>query len=538
MLFGSRRFSGQYGAAAGFRTVALTGQVAPDTESGVTFSSFGNFVSSDFEPLINDSGQVSITSHLQCLCLATGNSGIFSEHSGSLRLAARYDSPAPGDPGLVLGPFESTAGYHQPAFNDLGQVAFVAQRLGTTAGSNNYGMWSEGSGSLNLVTRLGNSAPGAGSGATFTSLNTPLLNNLGQVAFTANTATSTTTGYGLWSQGGGVLHAVALANGAAPGMASGVKFQSISSVEFNSAGQTAFFSTLTGPGISPLEPRAIWSEGGGSLHVVAQDNTQAPGLASGTKFDEVRGFGFNDAGQLAFTALLHDSTNTQSSSLWSNTGGSFHLLGLGGTAAPGVSDGSTFLSFGRPLLNAAGRVAFTSTLDGPNITSLNDTGIWSETAGGLRLVAREGMDTPGVAGMQFFTIHPGIAVDDSGQVAFEATIGASSQTTYESIWMEGPNGLEMLARVGGQMTIGPGDIRTITNLGVGFNADAFSGGSSQNGLPKALNNHGQLVFQAQMFDQKHNTTIGVFVADVTAVPEPSSLALALASLPLLLRRRR
>jgi len=305
------------------------------------------------------------------------------------------------------------------------------------------------------------------------------------------------------------------------------------------AGQTAFYSTLTGPGISSIKPGAIWSESGGSLHVVAQDNTQAPGLSSGIKFDTVGASSFNDAGQLAFTALLNDSTNTKSKSLWSNAGGSLHPLALGGTPAAGVSDGSTFLSFGRPMLNAAGRVALTATLDGPNITNLNETGIWSETAGGLRLVAREGMDTPGVTGMQFLGIDPGIAVDDSGRVAFEAVIGATfSQTTYDSIWMEGPNGLEMIARVGGQMTIGPGDVRTITDLGVAFNADEFSGGSSQNGLPRALNNHGQLAFQAQMFDPKHNTTIGVFVADVTAVPEPSSIALAFfALLPMLLRRR-
>jgi hypothetical protein len=322
-------------------------------------------------------------------------------------------------------------------------------------------------------------------------------------------------------------------------MASGVKFQSIGDGYFNNAGQTAFYSTLTGPGISALRPGAIWSESGGSLHVVARDNTQAPGLASGTIFDTVGASGFNDAGQLAFTALLRDSTNTTSMSLWSNAGGSLQSLALGGAPAPGVNDGSTFLNFGRPLLNAAGRLAVTATLSGPNITTLNETGIWAETAAGLRLVAREGMDTPGVSGLQFLQIDPGIAFDDSGRVAFEAVIGTSfSQTTYDSIWMAGPTGLEMIARVGGQMTIGPGDVRTITDLGVAFNADEFSGGSTQEGLPRALNNHGQLAFQARMFDQKHNTTIGVFVADVTAVPEPSSLVLAFASLPMLLRRRR
>src|SRR5262245_54272258 len=72
------------------RTVALTGQQAPGTASGAAYSGF-------FLPVINNAGQTAFNAALSGSGVTGSNYiGMWSEGSGSLALAVREGSQAPG----------------------------------------------------------------------------------------------------------------------------------------------------------------------------------------------------------------------------------------------------------------------------------------------------------------------------------------------------------------------------------------------------------------------------------------------------------
>ena len=82
--------SGQALGAGVTQTVALTGEQAPGTASGVDFSSFSN-------PVLDDAGQVAFRSFLTGSDVDSSNDeGIWRGGPGSLSLVARAGSQAPG----------------------------------------------------------------------------------------------------------------------------------------------------------------------------------------------------------------------------------------------------------------------------------------------------------------------------------------------------------------------------------------------------------------------------------------------------------
>src|SRR5262245_55389056 len=112
----------------------------------------------------------SITTFLVSIAL------VAAAYAGNLRTVALTGQPAPGTPGGVT--YESFGAHYfvedleyefrGPVLNDAGQTAFRANLSGSGVDStNNQGAWSEGSGSLALVARSGNQAPGAAGGVNF-----------------------------------------------------------------------------------------------------------------------------------------------------------------------------------------------------------------------------------------------------------------------------------------------------------------------------------------------------------------------------------
>ncbi|MDZ4658532.1 MAG: hypothetical protein SH868_13225 [Bythopirellula sp.] len=212
-----------------------------------------------------------------------------------------------------------------PVLNDAGQTAFKARLIGSSVDStNDFGLWSEGSGSLVLVAREGSQAPGVPSGVNFNlfvGYFAPALNNAGQTAFKASLigdGVVSTNNEGIWSEGSAGLALVARAGDHAPGTPSGVNFGSssgsFSEAVLNDAGQTAFRANLTGSGVDSTNSRGIWSEGSGSLALVARAGDHAPGTPSDVKFSSFGvDFVLNDAGQIAFEA---DTSGGSQPGIW------------------------------------------------------------------------------------------------------------------------------------------------------------------------------------------------------------------------------
>jgi hypothetical protein len=344
----------------------------------------------------------------------------------ALRTVARSGQPVPGTADGVtydtFGSFyDSLAGrfFRGPVRNDAGHAAFRADITGSGVSSvNNQGIWSEGSGSLSLVARTGSHAPGTGDGVKFRidpalELFTPVLNSAGQTAFYGGL---TDGNVGIWSQGAGGLNLVARSGVQAAGAPAGVNLSFSAGLnsfhldwpKLNDAGQTAFVGALTGAGVTSENNWGIWSNGTGSLELVARAGDQAANTPSGvvygvSTFAPVPSFvgGLNDAGHIAMWANLAGSgvVGSDSYGYWTGGASSLALVVRKGDPAAGAPSGVNFGVLSGPVaLNNADQIAFSATLSGSGVNGTNNEGLWSGGPGSLALIARKGSQAAGMPG--------------------------------------------------------------------------------------------------------------------------------------------
>ena len=512
------------GGAITFRTVALTGDPAPGTPPGLDFSLFFR------DPVIDGAGHSAFVGRLSGPdVVASNDSGMWSESSGSLALLAREGDQAPGLPAGVL--FATCQGdiLCTPVINDVGDTAF---RVSLSDGSGS--IWAHRSGSLNLVARTGTQAPGLPAGVLFGPLRNLVLNDAGQTAFSSflvGQGVDATNNYGIWSEGLGSVAIVARRGDPAPGTPEGLVFGGtniLSSFAIGGAGQTPINAFLSGPGVIPGvggNAQGIWSGGPGSLELVARAGDPAPGLPEGVNFGSFSSTALvtiiNGAGQTAFSAKLIgpgvDSTND--GSIWSEGTGSLAMVAREGSHAPGTAEGVNFLSLiPGAMLNGAGQTAFMASLIGPGVDPANNVGVWSEGSGSLALVARKGSPAPGTAaGVTFSSIFPGPVTNGNGQVAFTASVtgeGVDGSNNF-GVWAEDRNGvLTLVIREGDQIEVAPGDVRTVLSVFMTSGEVAISGG--EDGRPINFNDAGQLAFRLIFTDFSGGIIVSSFPIPIPA----------------------
>ncbi len=519
-------------AAVTFRTVAKTGDATPGTEADNTFSTFS-------PPSINRLGQTAFVSRLINQELQDTGPSVWSEGSGSLGLIAKTGDPAPDtSSGTVFGGVGNVS-FISPIINEAGETIFKApfHRLGAPFFGNTYGIWAENSGSLNLITHQGRPAPGTDPEIIFNNIAPPVFNGNGQAAFRAkaNGSSINSEKQGVWSDTTGPLTPIALEGGAAPDTEPGAVFKTqfasplFEYISLNSAGHTAFKGYLQGPTIHSGNLTGIWSDISGSLRLLVRSGDSAP--ETRTRFTNFLSLAFNDAGQIAFHAVLDFSHDR---GIWSGDSESLALIAIEGADAPGTEPGVMFTSFGKngPVLNGAGKVAFTAKLIGPDVNEMNNEGLWLERQGSLTLVAREGDNAPGsVRDERFSTFSPALVFNGMGQIAFEADLlDPGSFTVFHSgLWATDPNGLlNLIVRTGDLFDINDDplieDLRTIRYVNLITN----SGG--EDGRGTSFNDAGQLAFSLHFTDGSQ----GVFVA---TIPEPASLTVLIVGTGLILGKR-
>ncbi|HEY3391443.1 MAG TPA: choice-of-anchor tandem repeat NxxGxxAF-containing protein, partial [Lacipirellulaceae bacterium] len=171
--------------------------------------------------------------------------------------------------------------------------------------------------------------------------------------------------------------------------------------------------------------------------------------------------------------------------------------------------------------------AFPAKLTGSGLDDTNNTGIWAESSGSLKLVARAGDRAPGTPdGVQFGRMT-GITVptlNAAGQVAFVGTLAGSGVDTSNDlgIWATDVNGsLWLIAREGEQLEVAPSDFRTIRSVSFGRFEVGGTGSGNEDGRPSGFNDRGQLGFTATFTDGSS----GVFVSNLVAIPEPATVIL-------------
>jgi hypothetical protein len=510
--------------AAALRTVALTGQQPPGAPGGVIYESFAPANDSFFHTIaLNDAGQTAFHANVAGTGVDfTNNQGVWSEGSGNLALVARTGSQAPGAPEGVNFSTDPALELYFPVLNDAGQTAFHAA---TTDGGR--GFWSEGSGSLAAVARSGDHAPGTPSGVNFDFreiLETLVLNNAGQTTFRSYLSGAGVTSeneFGLWSEASGSRQLVARLGSQAPGLPAGVNHGYTSVAGLNDAGRIVFLSLLSGSGVNSSNDRSVLSDVSGGLSLVAREGSQAPGLPSGVKFDTLFDTGaINNAGQIAFVAgLSNQSSMYKQDSIWLYNAGSVTPLLVRGEHPPGTPAGVTYELFGfSPALNEARQVLTGVLLAGSGVDASNELAVYlSDAAGNEKLILRSGDQAPDVPpGVVFYaTLESGLLegmLNDRGQVAIgQYLAGAGVDSTNDfGIWATDSTGaLQLIAREGDQLEVAPGDFRTISEL------DRTDHTANSNGWPSAFNNVGQVAFWARFTDGSQ----GVFVSNqVATVP--------------------
>jgi hypothetical protein len=241
----------------------------------------------------------------------------------------------------------------------------------------------------------------------------------------------------------------------------------------------------------------------------------------------------NGAGQIAFWAYLEGSGNggAYDDGIWSEGSGNLALVARRGSHAPGTAAGVIFstehvTTFYEPVLNDAGQTAFRAFLSGSGVDSTNNEGIWLNGADGLALVARSGDHAPGTpGGVEFGGFHSVLQLNATGQVAFMAGVNDGKG----GIWATDRNGhVRLIARIGDVLEVAPGDFRTISEVSF-----FHMGTGNSDGRPSGFNNLGQLAFWARF----EGGSQGLFVSNRVAVPEPMNLVVLTICVPFLHWRR-
>ncbi len=286
-------------------TVALAGSTAP----GLPFNFF-NFS----DPSISDNGIVAFIATTRD-SNGTGPTGLWSNAGGSLQLIASSTNAAPGaGSGALFSTFETST----PVVNRAGQVAFQATLIhgGTITSTNDKGIWTNLSGSLALVAREGDQAPGFPAGVTYgaftggEAFDDPVLNN-GMIAFSAP-LTGSTAGDAIFGGPVGAIAPLVVAGQPVAGLPAFFKTVGFYDLNMNASGQLVFYADITGPGINQNDAKAILAydpQGGVSLiawgegHIAGTNITPDNGLDFYSGTDEDHPNVLSDSGLVAFTAF-------------------------------------------------------------------------------------------------------------------------------------------------------------------------------------------------------------------------------------------
>ena len=483
--------------AAPLRAVALSSDLLPGTSSGQSFGAFA-------VPILNDLGQAAFLSGWQMfppstngLEYHTGNRA-WSEATGSLASVARIGDAPPSVPAGVTIDF-----FNQIGFNNAGSTVIRAHLVGTgVSNTNDFATYlSNKSSGLQLVSRTGDLAPVAPAAA-FRALQSLQINNGDDIVFHCTLFSGSNTD-SIWLAENGLLTAVAIA-GTLPGTFTGLGFRE---PVLNDSGAVAFSVSSR-----------IWAGQPSGLQIIAQTGGAVPGGANGETFGQFIDPVINSAVHVAFRALTSGPAG-----IWTNRSGSLGPVVRGGDVAPGTTDGAVFADMPFPVLNDADRIAFRGTLAvGGDVTTSNDSGIWTDAPGALTLVAREGDAAPGTtSGTVFgqFDVNS-YTLNVLGQTAFLGRLTGADITTANDvgIWATDQNGTpQLIAREGDPLEVGPGDTRTIKELMF------FTGTGNGDSRMSGFNELGQLAFWARFADNTESildNSEGIFVSYAVAVSIP------------------
>lgn len=494
--------------------VALSAAPAP----GAGTSSFSFFN----QPVLNNAGTSAFSAFITDASPSEDFGIWVGSAAGGLTLAAREGHAAPGTGGA------SFLTLSQPLLDSSGQIAFFGLLQGSgVTGTNNIGLWVGAPSGVSLAARTGDAAPGFG-GAVFDYVSESALIAAGQVSFYGSVATGGAINGGnddgLWAGTAGALQLVAREGTPAPGTGAGVNYGPFNVTPvINTSGQVAFRGTLAGAVTAGVDDKGVWAGAAGGVQLVARAGDSAPQLVGGSFLDFSTQPTINAAGTVAFRGTVIgtniDSSNDTGIWVGSNSANLAVLArerenvpGLGGIKYGQIGD---FV-----VLNASGKAAFVAELQSGGVTGANNKAIFAGPLGGVQALARKGSQAPGTAaGVLFNDFDFSVALNAGGQVAFLADLTGSGIVpgNNRGIWAVDPFGqIVKVAREGDTIAVGPGDNRTIGDVGLGM----FINSGGGEGRWTSFNDVSQVTYTAFF----NNNTVGVFTARVGGAARLSATA--------------
>ncbi len=522
-------------AEVSYRSVAVTGTQASDTDLDTEYIFFL------WNPVINDYGKVAFHAFLTGPNVsAANNNGIWLSSSDHTSLAVRA-----GDQAIPLNSDVVFSGVGAPNINSSGDIAFIGSLNGSgVSPSNDSGIWVQDSSATRLVAREGGLIPGTTSSEVFTSFSSLVFNNDAKTAFIADSQVPgdlSTSRQGIWSEGSDALKAVAVQGQLPPGVVNGVEYTSLSGLVMNDQGQTAFHSQLLYPPALDNYGQGVWSEGTGSLSLVALRGEVADIHEPGNVILGLSQPVINNAGDTAFAVVI-DRPQLSDSGILLYDGDAVDTIVQSGDYVQDSEYGIKFgqilaeLQYSNVVINASGQTAFFATTAYSRHGSL--TGIWREDHGVIKSIASVSDDAPGASYREKFGFHFGPSSDyypvinASGQVAFmaQALDPDRPDQARDGLWATNTDDeLELIALVGELFDVN--DDPLIEDWRIISSVDFANGSGGEDGLPNSFNDAGQLVFKLGFSDGSS----GIFVA---TVPEPATACILAISAVNLLRPRR
>ncbi len=516
----------------------LRGESPPDEDEDITFQLIS-------DPVVYNGDEVAFVASVIGPDISSSNdSGLWIARDDSLDLLVRDGDHAPGTgEGVYFKSLFFSPNYYKLATNVNGQTAFRGRLGGPGVDATNYmGIWSGGVGSLWVVARAGNHAPGTEQEVVFDGFtDNPIINQSGQVAFSASLTApeeleiiDDTNSAGIWAERSGSLDLIARTGNPAPGT-SAVFADYFSSVRFNHYEQVVFNARLSGEGVDETNDEGIWSSSTVADVLLVREGDQAPGADPGQVFAPANPWELalyepvlNERGRIAFFAGLSGpgTDETNNSGLWSNRSGTLELIVRAGDPAPGADPGFYFNQFYRePIMNRSGQIVFENNLIGPDGATLES--IWvSQPNGELSLVALEGH-----WGIDILFMHQGAgaengwksAINDLGQLTYNAEINDGNEAIFRFE-------LGLTGDLNHDGFVGMEDLEIILNNWLTHTdpGDSSAGDASGDGY----------IFLEDLDLVLNNWNVGTPPAtDITTIPEPVSAVLMLMCGVTLLRRR-
>lgn len=256
--------------------------------------------------------------------------------------------------------------------------------------------------------------------------------------------------------GAASIQTIALTGQQAPGLPTGVAFDSLYHPVINASGDIVFSAELIGAGVDASNDSGLWSGSISSIDPVAREGDHAPGTSDDVVFGSFRENvpSFSDAGHLAFvTEWLSPEPrgpNEIRNGIWLVGKNSFDLLAQTGEQAVGAPTGVKLLWLGSPQVNASGQVLFNGTADGTGVESVYRSGLWKGDSSTISAVALTGQQAVGLpTGVEFGDFRQ-LSLNASGEISFHSYLLGDEVEGYahEGVWTGSENSLSLVVHRG------------------------------------------------------------------------------------------